>query len=80
MRQKHTNVIVIVADDLGYGDIGAFGNPIVRTPNLDQMAAEGVTLTQHYSASPICAPATTGGPSGNPVVLAPPPVHWATFS
>lgn len=57
MRQKHTNVIVIVADDLGYGDIGAFGNPIVRTPNLDQMAAEGVTLTQHYSASPICAPA-----------------------
>jgi len=51
------NVIVIVADDLGYGDIAAFGNSIVRTPNLDRMAAEGVTLTQHYSASPICAPA-----------------------
>ena len=57
MRPKHTNVIVIVADDLGYGDIAAFGNPIVQTPNLDRMAAEGVTLTQHYSASPICAPA-----------------------
>ena len=57
MKPRHTNVIVIVADDLGYGDIAAFGNPIVQTPNLDRMAAEGVTLTQHYSASPICAPA-----------------------
>lgn len=57
MKPKQPNVIVIVADDLGYGDIAAFGNSIVQTPNLDRMAAEGVTLTQHYSASPICAPA-----------------------
>jgi arylsulfatase A-like enzyme len=51
------NIIVILADDLGYGDIGAFGNPDVITPNLDAFANESVCLTQHYSASPVCAPA-----------------------
>ena len=52
-----SSVIVIVADDLGYGDLGAFGNELVATPHLDRLAAEGVALTQHYSASPMCAPA-----------------------
>ncbi len=51
------NIIVIMADDLGYGDIGAYGNPYIRTPHLDRLAAEGLRLTQHYSASPMCAPA-----------------------
>lgn len=51
------NVIVILADDMGYGDIGAFGNPLVRTPNLDRLVAEGLALHQHYSGSPMCAPA-----------------------
>ena len=53
----HPNVILILADDLGYGDVGAFGNPVVRTPNLDRLRAEGAALVQHYSASPLCAPA-----------------------
>ncbi|MBN2449170.1 MAG: sulfatase-like hydrolase/transferase [Lentisphaeria bacterium] len=50
------NVVVIVADDLGYGDLGCFGNPRVRTPCLDALAGEGLRLTQHYAGSPMCAP------------------------
>ncbi len=54
---KPPNVILIVADDLGYGDLGCYGNPIIRTPHVDRLADQGVLLTQHYSASPKCAPA-----------------------
>lgn len=50
------NVVFILADDLGFGDLGLYGNPLVRTPVLDAMAREGIVLTQHYSAAPICAP------------------------
>ena len=52
-----TNIVFILADDMGYGDIARYGNPYIRTPNLDRLAEDGVTLTQHYSASPLCAPA-----------------------
>jgi arylsulfatase A len=51
------NIVLILADDMGYGDIGAFGNDAVQTPSLDRLASEGVCLTQHYSGSPVCAPA-----------------------
>ncbi|MDX1358030.1 MAG: sulfatase-like hydrolase/transferase [Clostridia bacterium] len=51
------NIIVIMADDLGHGDIGFYGNTDVVTPNIDAMAREGISLKQHYSASPMCAPA-----------------------
>src|SRR3990172_4962672 len=54
---KGPNIVLILADDMGYGDIGAFGNPIVQTPNVDRLAAQGLRLTQHYSGSPVCAPA-----------------------
>lgn len=50
------NIVFILADDLGYGDIGAFGQKLIRTPNLDRMAAEGLKLTQHYSGNAVCAP------------------------
>jgi arylsulfatase A len=50
------NFVIIFADDLGYGDLGCFGHPTLRTPNLDRMAAEGVKLTQFYSASCVCTP------------------------
>lgn len=50
------NVVVIFCDDLGYGDLGCFGHPTIRTPNLDRMAAEGIKFTQFYSASPVCTP------------------------
>ena len=57
MSASRTNIILIVADDLGYGDVGYFGNPDLQTPHLDWMAEQGVVLTQHYAGSPICAPA-----------------------
>lgn len=50
------NIIFILADDLGYGDLGSFGQTRIRTPRLDQMAAEGMRLTQHYSGNAVCAP------------------------
>ncbi len=50
------NVIVIYADDLGYGDLGCFGHPTIKTPHLDQMAAEGMKFTQFYSAAEVCTP------------------------
>ena len=51
------NIILVIADDMGYGDFGLFNNQISCTPTLDALAAEGICLTQHYSASPVCAPA-----------------------
>ena len=50
------NIIVIIADDLGYGDTGAYGSPQVKTPNIDALAREGVRFTQGYVAHPVCAP------------------------
>ncbi len=50
------NIVIIFADDLGYGDLGCYGHPTIRTPNLDRMAAEGMKLTQFYSAAPVCTP------------------------
>ncbi|MGC9521199.1 MAG: sulfatase-like hydrolase/transferase [Anaerolineae bacterium] len=53
----YTNVILIVADDLGYGDLGVTGNRYLQTPFLDRLAAEGALLSQHYTGSPVSAPA-----------------------
>ena len=50
------NVIYILADDLGYGELGSYGQELIKTPNLDRLAAEGMRFTQHYSGSPVCAP------------------------
>ena len=50
------NIVFILADDLGYGDLGCFGQQKIRTPNLDQLAAEGMRFTQHYSGNAVCAP------------------------
>lgn len=54
------NIILIVADDMGYGDFGVFSEGGAKTPTLDRLVSEGVCLTQHYSASPVCAPARAG--------------------
>ncbi|MEE9296286.1 MAG: sulfatase-like hydrolase/transferase, partial [Phycisphaerae bacterium] len=53
---ERPNVILVFADDLGYGDIGAFGSWIHRTPHLDRLAAEGLRLTSFYSTSGVCTP------------------------
>jgi arylsulfatase A-like enzyme len=54
--KEKPNVIVILADDMGYGDLGCFGNKAFKTPNIDRMASEGARLTDFYSPCPYCAP------------------------
>jgi uncharacterized sulfatase len=54
------NVVVILADDLGYGDLGANGNAVLRTPNLDRLAREGVRFTDFYASAPTCSPSRAG--------------------
>ena len=54
--QKPTNFIIIFTDDLGYGDLGSYGHPTIKTPNLDKMADEGMRFTQFYVGSSICTP------------------------
>ncbi len=53
---EQPNIILIVADDLGYGELGSYGQEYIRTPNVDRLAAEGMRFTNHYSGSPVCAP------------------------
>ena len=50
------NIVYIMADDLGYGELGCYGQKKIRTPNLDRMAREGIRFTQFYAGSPVCAP------------------------
>src|SRR5688572_25997131 len=50
------NIIFILADDLGYGEVGCFGQKVIQTPNLDRMAREGLKFTQFYAGSTVCAP------------------------
>jgi len=56
IKEKQPNIIYILADDLGYGDLGSYGQEHIQTPNLDRMAEQGMRFTQHYSGSTVCAP------------------------
>ncbi|TLX71389.1 arylsulfatase [Labilibacter sediminis] len=53
---KKPNIIYILADDLGYGELGCYGQQRIETPNIDQLAKAGMSFTQHYSGAPVCAP------------------------
>ncbi|NXU53812.1 STS sulfatase, partial [Turnix velox] len=53
---SNPSIVLLMADDLGIGDLGCYGNRTLRTPNIDRLAEEGVTLTQHIAASPLCTP------------------------
>lgn len=55
-----TNFVIVLCDDLGYGDLGCFGHPQIKTPNLDQLAREGWRLTDCYAAAPVCSPSRAG--------------------
>ena len=55
-QAERPNIIYILADDLGWGDLGCYGQKTLRTPNLDRMAKEGMRFTRHYSGSTVCAP------------------------
>ncbi len=57
---KPPNIIFLLADDMGYGDLGCFGSPVIQSPNLDRLASDGVKLTQCYAASPNCSPSRAG--------------------
>lgn len=54
--QSKPNFILLMADDLGWGDVGFNGNPFIQTPGLDEMAANGIQFTRFYAASPVCSP------------------------
>jgi arylsulfatase A-like enzyme len=56
---EQPNIVIIYADDLGYGDLGCYGHPSIRTPHLDRMAAEGMRFTEFYSAAEVCTPSRT---------------------
>ena len=58
--QSRPNILLIYVDDLGYGDLGSFGHPVIQTPNLDRLAAEGMTLTNYYAPSALCSPSRAG--------------------
>ena len=54
--QTKTNVVFILADDMGYGDLGVYGQKLIKTPNIDQLAANGIRFTQFYAGTSVCAP------------------------
>lgn len=54
---ERPNIVFILADDLGYGELGCYGQQKIRTPNLDRLAQQGMRFTAHYSGAPVCAPA-----------------------
>ncbi|WP_170201581.1 arylsulfatase [Actinocorallia herbida] len=76
---RRPNFIVILADDVGWGEIGAYGQRKITTPRIDRMAAEGLMFTQAYASSPVCAPDRaslfTGLHSGHTAVRRNPPRH-----
>lgn len=60
IENRPPNIVLLFADDLGYGDLSTYGHPTIVTPNLDQLASEGVKLTQFYVAASICTPSRAG--------------------
>src|SRR5580704_1140826 len=54
------NIIFLLTDDMGYGDVGCYGGDFMPTPNIDRLAAEGTKFTQFYAAAPVCSPSRTG--------------------
>ncbi|MFM1803079.1 MAG: hypothetical protein RJA81_2431, partial [Planctomycetota bacterium] len=59
-QESKPNIIFILTDDLGPGDVGFSGGTLAKTPNIDRIAQEGIQFEQYYSASPICSPSRCG--------------------
>ena len=57
---KQRNLVIIMADDLGYGDLATYGHQIVKTPNIDRLAQEGVKFTDYYAPAPLSSPSRAG--------------------
>jgi arylsulfatase A-like enzyme len=73
-QSRKPNVIFIFIDDMGYGDLSSFGNEKLETPNMDRLAEEGISLTNFYTASPICSPARVSVTTGQY------PARWGVHS
>ena len=58
--EPRPNIVVVLCDDLGFGDLGVNGHPHIQTPNLDRLAATGIRFTNFYSAAPVCSPSRVG--------------------
>lgn len=59
-KEIKPNIIIYLTDDLGYGDLGCYGNPIIKTPGIDKFASQGVLLTDSHSAGTVCSPSRAG--------------------
>ncbi len=59
-QKARPNVLLVLCDDLGYGDLACYGHPTIRSPNVDRLAAQGLRLTACYSAAPVCSPSRAG--------------------
>ncbi len=59
-KNNFPNIIYIMADDMGYGDLGCYGQETIKTPNIDNLAEQGMRFTQHYAANTVCAPSRCG--------------------
>ncbi|WP_319501884.1 sulfatase-like hydrolase/transferase [uncultured Draconibacterium sp.] len=59
-KESQPNIVVILCDDLGYGDLSSFGHSVIKTPNLDQLAEDGIKMSSFYSAAPVCSPSRAG--------------------
>src|SRR6478752_2532705 len=57
---KNPNILLIYADDMGYGELGCYGNKVIPTPNIDKIAADGIRCTQGYVSAPLCSPSRAG--------------------
>src|SRR3954463_2648100 len=53
---RKPNIILILADDMGWSELGCYGNTFNETPNIDRLATQGLRFTQHYAAAPVCSP------------------------
>ena len=58
--QTRPNILLIYVDDLGYGDLGSYGHPVIQTPNIDRLARSGMMLTNYYAPSALCSPSRAG--------------------
>ena len=64
-KPNKPNIIYILADDLGYAELGVYGQEKIETPNIDALAKNGMLFTQHYTGTPVCAPARFNFLTGN---------------